>query len=49
VDDPWGARVRRSDLNFAIWRALKEHEITIAFPQLDVHFERLPNEEEGAA
>ncbi len=37
--DPWGARVARSDLNFAIWHALKSAGITIAFPQLDVHFD----------
>ncbi len=44
--DPWGARVARSDLNFAIWHALKSASITIAFPQLDVHFDRGP--ESGA-
>lgn len=37
--DPWGARVTRSHLNMAIWRHLKEAGITIAFPQLDVHFD----------
>jgi potassium efflux system protein len=39
--DPWGARVTRSALNMAIWRHLKEAGITIAFPQLDVHFDDL--------
>lgn len=37
--DPWRARVTRSHLNMAVWRYLKEAGITIAFPQLDVHFE----------
>ncbi|MCJ7627605.1 MAG: mechanosensitive ion channel [Longimicrobiales bacterium] len=37
--DPWIARVTRSDLNLAIWRSFKEAGITIAFPQLDVHFD----------
>lgn len=39
IDDPWRVRSRRSDLQLAIWRALKEAGITIAFPQLDVHFD----------
>ncbi|MFH1764738.1 MAG: mechanosensitive ion channel domain-containing protein [Gemmatimonadota bacterium] len=43
--DPWIARVTRSDLNRAIWRHFKEAGITIAFPQVDVHFDR---EEERA-
>jgi small-conductance mechanosensitive channel len=38
--DPWAARVTRSDLNMTIWRKLKEAGITIAFPQLDVHFDK---------
>ncbi len=37
--DPWTARVTRSDLNMAIWRHFKGAEITIAFPQVDVHFD----------
>jgi len=37
--DPWAARVTRSNLNMAIWRHLKDVGITIAFPQLDVHFD----------
>ena len=28
-----------SDLHFIIWHKFKEHNITIAFPQLDVHFD----------
>jgi small-conductance mechanosensitive channel len=39
AEDPWAARVTRSDLNMAIWEHLKEAGITIAFPQLDVHFD----------
>jgi small-conductance mechanosensitive channel len=39
VQDPWAAKVFISDLNEAIWNALKEASITIAFPQLDVHFD----------
>ncbi|HEX9887311.1 MAG TPA: mechanosensitive ion channel domain-containing protein [Longimicrobiales bacterium] len=37
--DPWAARVTRSDLNKHIWREFKADGITIAFPQLDVHFD----------
>ncbi len=33
-----------SDLHFIIWHKFKEHNITIAFPQLDVHFD--PQEDE---
>ena len=37
IDDPWHQRSIISQLNEAIWWALKEAEIEIAFPQLDVH------------
>lgn len=37
-DDPWAAPLLRSTLNEAIWFALKDAGITIAFPQMDVHF-----------
>jgi small-conductance mechanosensitive channel len=37
IDDPWMAGQRKSDLNEAIWWALKEAGIVIAFPQRDVH------------
>lgn len=40
ASDPWAARVTRSKLNMAIWQKLKGAGITIAFPQLDVHFDR---------
>lgn len=36
-DDPWKVRIALSDLNLAIWKAFKEAEIVIAFPQMDVH------------
>ncbi len=39
IDQPWIARRLAADLNEAIWWALKEADITIAFPQLDVHFD----------
>jgi len=39
VANPWeGARLL-SQLNQAIWWALKQQGIVIAFPQLDVHFD----------
>lgn len=39
TEHPWQQRQLRSDLNEAIWSALKKAGITIAFPQLDVHFD----------
>ena len=39
-DDPWAARVTKSELNEAIWWAFKEAGIVIAYPQLDVHLHR---------
>lgn len=39
IEDPWQAPLRRSQLMEAIWHALHEHGITIAFPQLDVHLD----------
>ena len=44
INEPWISRRLSSDLNEAIWWALKDADITIAFPQLDVHFDR-PAEE----
>jgi small-conductance mechanosensitive channel len=38
TSDPWRSPRLRSDLNEAIWWALKDAGITIAYPQLDVHF-----------
>jgi len=40
VDDPWRARRLKGALLEAIWFAFQEQGITIAFPQLDVHFDR---------
>ena len=37
--DPWTHEAQRSKLREAIWWAFKEKEITIAFPQMDVHFD----------
>jgi small-conductance mechanosensitive channel len=37
VTDPWRAIVLTSELNQAIWWALKDAGIVIAFPQLDLH------------
>jgi small-conductance mechanosensitive channel len=39
MDDPWRSRLVLSRLNEAIWWAFREAEITIAFPQLDVHLD----------
>jgi len=39
IDDPWRSRRALSDLHEAVWWALKEEAIVIAFPQLDVHFD----------
>ncbi len=39
IHNVWKSRVNRSQLNHAIWKGLKEAGITIAFPQLDVHFD----------
>jgi small-conductance mechanosensitive channel len=39
IDHPWRAFWRLSELNEAIWWAFKEKNITIAFPQLDLHLD----------
>jgi small-conductance mechanosensitive channel len=39
VDKPWQQRLYRSEMRQAIWFAFKDAGITIAFPQLDVHFD----------
>jgi len=39
VDDPWRQRVYMSELRKAIWFAFKKENITIAFNQMDVHFD----------
>ena len=40
IDDVRHGRQRRSDLHEAVWWGLKDAGIEIAFPQLDVHFDR---------
>lgn len=42
VQDPWRARVLKSELNEAVWWALKGAGITIPFPQRDVHLKPPP-------
>jgi small-conductance mechanosensitive channel len=39
IDEPWLQRVFMSELRKAIWFAFKEANITIAFPQVDVHLD----------
>jgi len=39
MNDPWTSPRARASMNRAIWDALKEAGITIAFPQVDVHFD----------
>jgi small-conductance mechanosensitive channel len=39
TEDPWKQRAHRSLAREAIWNAFAEAELTIAFPQLDVHFD----------
>ena len=39
-DNAWTAPRVQSDLREAIWWALKEAEIEISYPQVDVHFDR---------
>jgi small-conductance mechanosensitive channel len=39
VDDPWKQRVYMSELRKAIWFAFIEANITIAFHQVDIHFD----------
>lgn len=44
INDPEeGVNNVRSDLNLAIWRAFKENNITIPFPQRDVYVKSLPS------
>jgi small-conductance mechanosensitive channel len=39
IEDPWISGQIKSNLNEAVWWALKDAGIEIAFPQLDVHFD----------
>jgi small-conductance mechanosensitive channel len=43
VADPWTEQSKRSDLHKAIWWGLASAGITIAYPQLDVHFDAVPD------
>ena len=47
MDDPWEAPRALAQLNEAIWFALRDAGVTIAFPQLDVHFDRNVSEAFG--
>jgi small-conductance mechanosensitive channel len=40
IDDVYDCISRRADLMEAIWWAFKEKDITIAYPQMDVHVDR---------
>ncbi len=43
IGDPEnGTGAVRSEINLAIWRAFKEHGITIPFPQRDLHIRSMP-------
>ncbi len=44
IDAPFQRQAIVSDLRVAIWRALRDHQIPIPFPQLDVHVVRRPAE-----
>ena len=39
IDDPWTVRQAKSDLHTSVWWALREANVTIAFPQVDVHLD----------
>ena len=39
MENPWHEQSARSELNEAIWNALADAGITIAFPQLDLHLD----------
>ncbi len=39
MTDPWRAQAMRGEVRKAIWNAFKRENITIAFPQLDIHFD----------
>lgn len=39
TDQPWRALIIRSELHEAVWWALRDAGVTIAYPQLDVHFD----------
>lgn len=37
IHDPWIAPRARSQLRLSIWRALRDHDVVIPFPQVDLH------------
>jgi small-conductance mechanosensitive channel len=39
IDDPWNVRPYGSLVREAIWNALKEHQITIPYRQIDLHLD----------
>ena len=39
IQTPWDLQLRASELRKVIWSGLQAADITIAFPQLDVHFD----------
>lgn len=39
AEDPWRLPLLRTELALAVWEALHEAQITIAFPQLDLHLD----------
>ncbi len=49
IDDPWVSMEKRALLHQAIWWELKKAGITIAFPQLDVHFDEPLKERSAVA
>jgi small-conductance mechanosensitive channel len=40
IENPWDKGPVKSNLNEAIWWALRDAGISIAFPQIDVHFDK---------
>lgn len=44
TDEPWRREVLKSDLNEAIWFALKRNNISISYPQLDLYVKELPHD-----
>ena len=39
IENPWDSGSTKAKLNEAVWNGLKDAGITIAFPQLDLHFD----------
>lgn len=37
IEDPWVAPKARSELRLAIWRAFRKEQVSIPFPQVDLH------------